>query len=120
MWSGQVENLKHIELSTPRVPARTAAVGGILTCSGDLGVQEPDGRHIVVVNGFVSSGCLRHGPLEQEHLGGTSKAVVGWNTQSVNTTGVVETRVWTALGREDGVFLIGLNQVVGLQDSGTR
>ena len=68
----RVKGLEQVELAAARGPAGAFRVGAILRGEGDLGVVEPDGRHVTVEGRLASEGHLE---LENEELSGAGEAV---------------------------------------------
>ncbi|KAH3659648.1 hypothetical protein OGATHE_005693 [Ogataea polymorpha] len=97
-------------------PAR--AVGAaVLKSPWNLGVEQPDSRHIVVGGGRV--GGSRHLELKHKHLGSTGKTVVGRDAGSVVAT-VSSRRVVTIHARHDQELDVRVDGDLIESDAGRR
>ena len=71
----RVEHLEEVEFATTRLPARTSVVVDVLTRSWHVGVEQPEGRHVRVVELIAHLAIVRHLELEHERLFVTSEAI---------------------------------------------
>lgn len=97
------EDLKQVELTASGTPARAVTV---LLGSCDLGVQEPDSRH-VLVGRSSSGGVSRHGEFKHKDLGVATESVVGNTAIWVVTTAVVG--AIALVTGEDDVLDVGID-----------
>lgn len=113
---GLVHHFKDVEFPTSQSPAQTVDVGSVvlvLRRSGDLGVKQPDRRHVKVGHGIGRPfGVGGHFEFKQEHLDGVAKPVVSGDTFTVDTTVAIDPQVATLVGAEDRVLLVQLDQRV--------
>lgn len=76
---GILENLEEIDFTTSSIPARagklvvSTSLLSVLSCTGDLGVQGPDGGYVAVEVGAVL--VLGHAKFEEENLVTTTESV---------------------------------------------
>lgn len=109
------EDLEQVQLTTASRPTRALDLT-VLQSSWDLGVQQPDGRHVTVETGVTA--VRRHGELKDKDLLVTTETVVSWGTLSVVAT--VTIVLTTTLGaREDDELGVGVQGSL-LQDNRSR